>query len=223
MEKHRDNKRFSEWNLQRTAKLLSENNHVPVLVIKPSRMELGTFASFSNYVRCDAMGNPIHEPLHYALLHLQKIIDALLKTLDLSEVNLTLVGFSKGCVVLNQLVHEFHFYSTFSGTETDKIKTSIKRIIWLDGGHCGGKETWITSRGPLETLAKTGLLIYVFLTPYQIRDDRRPWIKKEEKQFSETLRNLGASISRQFLYQEEDPSIENHFKIISVFHLFLNE
>ncbi|KAK2720173.1 hypothetical protein QYM36_004165, partial [Artemia franciscana] len=36
MEKHRDNKRFSEWNLQRTAKLLSENNHVPVLVIKPS-------------------------------------------------------------------------------------------------------------------------------------------------------------------------------------------
>ncbi|KAL7676462.1 hypothetical protein ACOME3_002714 [Neoechinorhynchus agilis] len=43
------------------------------------------------------------------------------------------VGFSKGCVVLNRIVDEYDF--------CDK-KWNLSGLVWLDGGHCGLKDFW---------------------------------------------------------------------------------
>lgn len=39
-----------------------------------------------------------------------------------------------------------------------RLVSRIKHMYWLDGGHGGGKNTWITSRSLLETLCRLGNL-----------------------------------------------------------------
>lgn len=78
--------------------------------------------------------------------------------MDLDKYNLTLVGFSKGCVVLNQFLYEFHYLKTLT-PDDDILGHFVARITdmyWLDGGHPGDKNTWITSTCLLETLARLG-------------------------------------------------------------------
>lgn len=73
-------------------------------------------------------------------------------------MDIKLVGFSKGCIVLNQFLYEYHYYKTFTTVDSNEMKfiSKIKHMYWLDGGHSGGKNTWITSRPLLETLASLG-------------------------------------------------------------------
>ena len=70
--------------------------------------------------------------------------------------NVTLIGFSKGCVVLNQFLHEFHNLISSEPCETLDFVRRIKDMYWLDGGHSGGKNVWITSKSLLETVLKLG-------------------------------------------------------------------
>jgi len=76
--------------------------------------------------------------------------------LHLDRTNLSLVGFSKGCVVLNQFIYEFHYLKTLTPDDDtmSRLVSRIKDMYWLDGGHAGGKNTWITSRSLLETLTR---------------------------------------------------------------------
>lgn len=99
----------------------------------------------------------------------------------------------------------------------DEFLNCIKDMYWLDGGHNGGKNTWITSRSLLETLIRLGVRIHVHLTPYQLLDDRRPWIRKEEKLFSDLLKKFNAPIVRQIHFESEPASLLQHLRIISDF------
>lgn len=76
--------------------------------------------------------------------------------LQLDRARLILIGFSKGCVVLNQLIYEFHYLKTLTPDDDtmSKLVSRIRDMYWLDGGHSGGKNTWITSRSLLETLTR---------------------------------------------------------------------
>lgn len=66
------------------------------------------------------------------------------------------MGFSKGCAVLNQFLYEFHYYAE---NPNDNININnfiklIKSMWWLDGGHNGAKNTWITEHSILRSFAK---------------------------------------------------------------------
>ena len=79
--------------------------------------------------------------------------------LRLDKTRITLIGFSKGCVVLNQFLYEFHYLKTLL-PEDDTISKMVNRITdiyWLDGGHSGGKNTWVNSRNLLETLSRLSM------------------------------------------------------------------
>lgn len=80
------------------------------------------------------------------------------ENVHLERNNLTLIGFSKGTVVLNQFLYEFHYLKTLTPDDETSmnIVNKIKDMYWLDGGHSGGKNTWITSRPLLETLTRLG-------------------------------------------------------------------
>ena len=41
-----------------------------------------------------------------------------------------------------------------------RLLSRIKDMYWLDGGHGGQKNTWITSRSLLETLTRMGKLSF---------------------------------------------------------------
>lgn len=77
----------------------------------------------------------------------------------LDKAKLILIGFSKGCVVLNQLIYEFHYLKTLTPDDSTMLSfvSRITEMFWLDGGHAGNKNTWITSRSLLETLTRLGI------------------------------------------------------------------
>ena len=68
------------------------------------------------------------------------------------------MGFSKGSVVLNQFLHEFHYYENPQerDDEISKFISRIKEMWWLDGGNPGRKDTWITDKTILNSLIKLG-------------------------------------------------------------------
>ncbi|KAF7285841.1 mitochondrial protein C2orf69 homolog isoform X2 [Rhynchophorus ferrugineus] len=137
---------------------------------------------------------------------------------NIRDCNLKLVGFSKGCVVLNQMLHEFH---TVMNSHINEDYTSfisrISDMYWLDGGHSGGKNTWITDKDILQTLALLEIKVHIHLSPYQIEDDRRPWIRKEEKIFSDVLKRLGCNIQRYIHFEGLPSSIMLHFNVYDAF------
>ncbi|CAD7083822.1 unnamed protein product [Hermetia illucens] len=138
---------------------------------------------------------------------------------NLDKSKLILIGFSKGCVVLNQFIYEFHYLKTLTPDDSTMIRllSRIREMYWLDGGHGGQKNTWITSRSLLETLTRLGINIHVHVTPYQVQDDRRPWIRKEEKIFTDMLRRLGAPVTRQLHFDSTAANLFTHFEVLQAF------
>ncbi|KAK8743809.1 hypothetical protein OTU49_001277 [Cherax quadricarinatus] len=138
------------------------------------------------------------------------------------EINdITLIGFSKGCVVLNQLITEFHSMTTVKKLEDQVHKNFISKIhnmYWLDGGHAGGSKTWITAPAILKSLAALKHInIFIHVTPYQVRDEQRPWIRKECKAFYDILRRAGAKVNYSLHFEDEPASLILHFRILNKF------
>ncbi|XP_059472831.1 mitochondrial protein C2orf69 homolog isoform X2 [Neocloeon triangulifer] len=276
MEAHRENKNYAKWNLVNTSLIL--HTYFPemhIIVVRPARMEFKTFSCYDNFVPGNNCGAPEHTPTHYALQHLERLLQATsqrVRTLtvqqlgvgrspsptphsatppekteqengenpepgpskptrwwqediNLDKADLTLVGFSKGCVVLNQLLYEFHYLKTLTPDDDTMMKlvSRIHDMYWLDGGHAGGKNTWITSRSLLETLTRLNIGVHVHVTPYQVQDERRPWIRKEEKMFTELLRRLGAPVTRILHFENQPASLMTHFEVLSVFRQTQNQ
>lgn len=59
----------------------------------------------------------------------------------LDGVSFILIGFSKGCVVLNQLL--FELKEVKKDKNIDVFIKSIRIMYWLDGGYFGGSNTWV--------------------------------------------------------------------------------
>ncbi|NXA40769.1 CB069 protein, partial [Eudromia elegans] len=130
-------------------------------------------------------------------------------------VSFTLIGFSKGCVVLNQLLYELK--EAKKDKNTDAFLKNIKAIYWLDGGHSGGSNTWVTYPEVLKELAQTGIEIHAHVTPYQVFDTMRSWIGREHEKFVQILEELGVEIDDQLHFADEVPSLDNHFRVHEVF------
>ena len=129
-----------------------------------------------------------------------------------------LVGFSKGCVVLNQIIYELSMVSAGVDSPLSDFASRISTMYWLDGGHSGESNTWITDEKFLYHLAKHVPSIRVHVTPYQIKDSSRPWIGKEQKKFVDNLRSLGAKdVKVKVHFQDRDPSLAFHFKLLENF------
>ncbi|KAM6176149.1 mitochondrial protein C2orf69 homolog [Erethizon dorsatum] len=134
---------------------------------------------------------------------------------SLSGASFTLIGFSKGCVVLNQLL--FELKEAKKDKNIDAFIKSIRRMYWLDGGHSGGSNTWVTYPEVLKEFAQTGIIVHTHVTPYQVRDPMRSWIGKEHKKFVQLLGDFGVQVTSQIHFAKEAPSIENHFRVHEVF------
>jgi len=139
-----------------------------------------------------------------------QVIDPVKDLEEFGEVSL--IGFSKGCVVLNQVIREIHYFNS-----SVDMYSWIKHMYWLDGAHSGGKDTWCTDTDVIDSLANSGICIHVHVTPYQIEDKNRPWICKEEKKFSSGLKKRNANIVREVHSEGEPPSLDNHFSVLTNF------
>ena len=218
------------WNLESTARILSRRFPSSfVWVVKPTRMELTTFSVYDNFVKSSRMGDPNHFSGQQSWHHLQKLIansfkklksdvaqDYCIEGLKLFQLPTTIIGFSKGCIVLNQLL--FDLKENLCDQEPVKnFIENVETMVWLDGGHNGGNNTWITLDEELKTLAKTGIEVEVHVTPYQMKDIRRPWIGQEQEMFVKKLKDFGVRVSSTLHFETKERSLENHFSILKEF------
>uniref|UniRef100_A0A665WL04 Chromosome 2 open reading frame 69 n=1 Tax=Echeneis naucrates TaxID=173247 RepID=A0A665WL04_ECHNA len=221
------------WSLEQVAFILGRR--FPdryIWVIRASRMYLHKFSCYHNFVESNMFGAPEHLPYipdSGAFHHLRALLSHGMERANLpnplqlqggadsipSGFSLTLVGFSKGCVVLNQMVYEL------GGARADpQISPFIKCIssmYWLDGGHPGGSETWVTDKLVLKELAASGVSVHAHVTPYEVCDPMRAWVGREHGQFIKTLEEFGACPSKKLHFEDEPPSIDNHFRVIQEF------
>ncbi|KAM9364644.1 mitochondrial protein C2orf69 homolog [Pholidichthys leucotaenia] len=219
------------WSLEQVAFTLGRrfpDRHV--WVVRASHMYLHKFSCYHNFVESNLFGAPEHSPYSEesgAFRHLRALLSHAMERANLPNLlqptegavptgfSLILVGFSKGCVVLNQLAYEL------AGARADpRMAPFIKRIsdmFWLDGGHPGGGETWVTDRRVLRELTASGMSIHAHVTPYEVRDPMRAWVGREHGLFIKTLEEFGACPSNKLHFEDEPPSIENHFRVIQEF------
>ncbi|XP_007238915.2 mitochondrial protein C2orf69 homolog [Astyanax mexicanus] len=218
------------WSLERVAVMLGARfPGCHIWVIRASRMYLHKFSCYQNFVESNLFGAPEHSPDYGALRHLRGLLGHGMERAGLPNplpplggaaflphgFALTLVGFSKGCVVLNQMVYEL------AGAKTDlelqPFLSSISDMYWLDGGHPGGSETWVTDKRALGELATCGVTVHAHVTPYEVRDPMRAWVGREHRRFIKALEELGACVTHRLHFENEPASIDNHFRVIKEF------
>ncbi|XP_045516073.1 mitochondrial protein C2orf69 homolog isoform X3 [Pieris brassicae] len=230
MQAHRDNRNYVRWSLENTARLLSE--HFPtkhIVVVRPARIEYKSFSCYDNFVPSSNAGVPEHTPTHSALHHLEKLLQEVgsrIKAMPVRQLCEAVVSLfsddvEQSCSRKDGDSNGATKCDAVKGESDDDDAQFIERIQsmwWLDGGHAGGKNTWITARSLLETLARLDVNVYVHVSPYQVNDEGRPWIGREEKTFSSLLHRLGAKIER-YVHAEGSTrySLNTHFNVLANF------
>lgn len=227
---HADAVPWQNWSLERVALILGRrfpSHHI--WIVRASHMYLHKFSSYQNFVESNLFGAPEHSPDYGALRHLRALLGHGMERANLPDplpalgssmslppdFALTIVGFSKGCVVLNQMVYELPVAKT--DPELAPFLERVTDMFWLDGGHPGGSETWVTDKRALAELARSGVALHAHVTPYEVRDPMRAWVGHEHKRFTHTLEELGAQLTQKLHFEDEPASIDNHFRVIQEF------
>lgn len=251
--------RWKRWSLEDTCELLQEKfPGSAIWIVRPSRTLRYLFSCFQHFVDSSLTGVPKHDTTHGAISHLEHLLrDAIHqvhqnkggagKEVGWSEsavlsLPLVLIGFSKGCVVLNQIVHELGNYveeerSGISDSSKSPVPAAenahklnhkqvqrgrdfvkrIKAFYWLDAGHSGTHDTWVTNDVLLKTLSSLGAEIHVHVTPQQVCDPHRPWLGEEQSVFVSKLQQLGANVRETVHFEHDERSLEKHFRVLEVF------
>jgi len=242
MRQHVSNYQFVNWSLEATAEILVKRfgPNALVVVVRPSDYYLATFSLFNNFLSSDAEGNPsfdastdkawrqidlimeeVNEKVDWKPSttgnHAEKIADS---PQSFHEIPLTLLGFSKGCAVLNQLVHEISFLLEVTDVNLKSVRV-VRTMYWLDGGHNGKADTWVTDESVMEAFSKfyaeKKLDLHVHVTPYQMDDARRPHVRRHKLRFCELARKYDLTLHDETHFPRQNRAIELHFDILTSF------
>lgn len=213
-----------------------------VLVVMPSRLEAG-WACFDHFLhKTTESGEPLGygEKNEKAILQILSILDGCgLGLSRRAEDFLRLAGFSKGGVVLNQVLAEMSVFqkylqdprehrqgrndSLLVSSTPDYVRTflsAIQEMHFLDVGlNCKG--AYLTNEKVLESLGNLNrsypFTVFLHGTPRQWDDVYRGWICIEKNRFKALLcENRIRVIERKYL-EGEEPSILMHFEVLEIF------
>ena len=243
-----ENSIWRNFSLEQTASLLykkfssneenqklSHQNKPIIMAISPQDFSAGSYSHFSQFVdSADFTGSPIYSSVGWrAWSELEALAENALRLTSTPSdsgstngspptVQFTLIGFSKGCVVLNELLLELarvnlacraparaHGSKNAVVQRVARFASCVQHWVWLDGGHNGLAPVWIQDAAvvnaltelPLEhsaaTAASTSAPVYVHVavSPYQTSDSRRPHIGRQCARFCELLRDRQAAAS----------------------------
>ncbi|KAI6657448.1 hypothetical protein LOD99_194 [Oopsacas minuta] len=180
---------FITWSYENTLDILA--NRFPNRIIclcKPNYLHLNNFACYDAFVeKATTFGDPKYSPSVKSFTSLSCCIDTLCKEKYIAECidEISVMGFSKGCIVLNQLVYEIQM--GFQDENIAQFISMLREFYWLDGGHNGTAEIWISDLNILESFARINPRIYIGVTPYQMKSVVKSWAAKEKRKFVERL------------------------------------
>uniref|UniRef100_K3W847 Uncharacterized protein n=1 Tax=Globisporangium ultimum (strain ATCC 200006 / CBS 805.95 / DAOM BR144) TaxID=431595 RepID=K3W847_GLOUD len=206
---------FSEYAYERVAEKLVEKfgDKSNVWVFRPSQLYQNAFSCFDSFV---ASRNEFG-----AATSLTVRID----------LPVHLVGFSKGVVVLNQLITELAVCKREgfkSNNRREKLLADISTyhnffskvcsIHWVDGGN--GSQPGVVpfnekALSVIHDYSNAKLVVHV--TPYQYESKDRPWIKEEIQTFIRRMRHCHVDVQLKMYYGGEPGSIHSHFQLLRDF------
>ena len=178
-----------------------------LVIIKPNMM-MGNFSIYSNFLYCDTTGTPRWEdmekypdgsPASKSLLEFLENLEIRTGTSSRPR-KVTLIGFSKGSVILSAILKERH----------PELLQLIDEMIFIDPGTCKPESNFPFKCGEYHSFP-SDIPIKVYVSPYQMSDPNRPWLKEEILRF---VHNSGATLVP--VLTGEERSLENHFKAITV-------
>ena len=136
---------------------------------------------------------------------------------DFDNLPMHLVSFSKGCVVLNQLVLQLKQLMAEKENKCEPLIKNIQSMCWLDSGVPGNKGAYPTNEDCIQTVAERISNIEIHTTPYQMQDPMRVWICKEKKRFVQLLRKYKAMYKDCSYFDDKEACLETHFGLLRSF------
>ena len=132
-----------------------------------------------------------------------------------------MLAFSKGCVVLNQLLTELAHLPKGGAKDAGALLLgSLTEVHYLDAGlQCRGAH--LTDPGVAAALGRRSAPPRVALhgTPRQWRDKSRTWVAEEKDRSVALLRDSGLRVAEREYLSEEEPSLHMHFRCVDLFAL----
>lgn len=226
MEAHYQCKDYVEFCYENCLELLATEKFPQcrtIWMVVPSKRAYGIICVYKNFVPSESvMGVPKHSGDFTGLRHIAALVDTLSSSNDQNaKSNLALVGFSKGCVVLNQLLYEISQLETGESGDAllQEFIQRIKAMYWLDGGHSGEEDTWVADPDVISCLT-TKMDLYcveVHVSPYQVRDEHRPWKGRSHSEFLALLKDAGVTLKNVLHFENDEPDLLSHFKVLQTF------
>ncbi|KAK9845935.1 hypothetical protein WJX81_006425 [Elliptochloris bilobata] len=216
-----------------------------VAIVAPSRLE-ANFACYDHFLAaCTRSG----EPLGYKGRSLKACLQmwSLLRALSLPDRGdersrwppVRLLGFSKGCVVVNQVLAEIAYLEGLSDEAAiEHLQRSsrgapdvdlpdmlvfvkaIREVLLLDAGlNCRG--AYLTDPEAAAGLGRwcrrAQLRVSLHGTPRQWGCSARPWIAEEKDRCMALLAAAGVPVKQRLHFAGQEPSLLMHFRILEAF------
>nr|XP_039258057.1 UPF0565 protein C2orf69 homolog [Styela clava] len=240
MKKNEFSVEWINWSYEEMIRILKKKFPNNCLwIVQPSKRDGGIFSLYPNFlpfavdedVGYDVPVMP-YNASYGGFTHFVKLLSSgQRQTMKFHNTTLNgpiiVVGFSKGCVVLNQFLHEVAYMSKENSALSEdedykyvrKFVARISELYWLDGGHHATRGQWVVDNNVLAYL-KDGIWmknikIYVHVTLWGIKDPKQPQSEKELYQFGSQLRNLDVNYNET--RWNVSRTLENHFKILNTF------
>ncbi|KZV45081.1 hypothetical protein F511_29402 [Dorcoceras hygrometricum] len=160
-----------------------------------------------------------------------------------------ILGFSKGGIILNQLLTELSFSETQKNsrgvntqenylvipTSKESLLSSISEIHYVDVG-LNSSGAYLTDKDVIDRISErlsrraSGIRFFFHGTPRQWSDERRIWIRKEKDALVRLLKRAAAArkdidkllIRERLYFPSKLPNLQMHFEIIEILN-FISE
>lgn len=143
-----------------------------------------------------------------------------------------LLGFSKGGIVLSQILSEVSAWHAASSGEHPapttvappgvRLLTRLTELHYLDAG-VQGRGAHLTDPAIIGALGRHPLVkspaIFLHGTPRQWADPGRAWLAEEKDRSVALLREAGLDVFERLYFEGEAPSLAMHFDCVSAFCL----
>ncbi|KDO28078.1 hypothetical protein SPRG_20238 [Saprolegnia parasitica CBS 223.65] len=225
--------RFKAWtaySYEATALSLADKfPDATIWIVQPATIFPSGVSCYEHFLEPEDPANPIaYVPHGHATRHLERLMENASECIDNTaylrpDLPLHLVGFSRGVVVLNQMITELAAMPPSTPLASPAVRHLFQHVLsihWVDGGNgssAGALPTHSLALSVLSDFPNLGL--HLHWTPYQIASRLRPWIAQENVAFCKTMEGLGCPPRVLQYFSHTLGSLEDHFGILDALQI----
>lgn len=202
-------KEWLEWSTEGIGQLLARRFQcLNIILVRPARMRQG-HSCYDHFLTTNLNGDPRdgeYDSEGSASLHLLMLLEDLTVQMGIPKSDflssLHLVGFSKGAVVLNQLLAEFGADSALEESPPFRLLSITRTIEWLDPGISDGNCVFLTDEDLLRMDEEA-------CTSEELGLDLLQSVMQEE--------NMPLEV--EYCCFNREPTMHTHFRVLKEFNI----